>query len=41
MLFDLKGTGFIDLDCIERAFDDLEINYISTDNLRLLIRRFS
>ena len=37
LCFDLKGTGFIDSDCLERIFDELEINYISSDNIELLI----
>jgi len=30
MCFDLKGTGFIDMDCLERVYDDFDIIYSSS-----------
>jgi len=41
LCFDLKGNGFIDKDCLERAFDDLEVNYVSSSSIDLVIWRFS
>ena len=41
LCFDLKDNGFIDLDCLERAFDDLDINYIGSENIIMIARWFS
>ena len=41
LCFDMKGTGLVDWQCLENAFDKLEVDFLSSENVQLVLNRYT